>query len=119
RLFLYDRKSGATSDLTRNFDRWVDAFAWAPDSSSIYFASEDHGMAPLWRVAVNGGEPQKIVTGFNDEPAISPDGHTIFFSRMWIAAPNEIYKAAIPTSGIAEAQQLSHVNDHVLSQVEM
>ena len=119
RLFLYDRKSGATSDLTRNFDRWVDAFAWAPDSSSIYFVSEDHGTAPLWRVAIRGGEPQKIIAGFNDEPAVSPDGHTIFFSRMSIAAPNEIYKASIPNSGIAEAQQLSHVNDAVLSAVDM
>ena len=119
RLFLYDRKSGATSDLTRNFDRWVDAFAWAPDSSSIYFVSEDHGAAPLWRVAIRGGEPQKIIAGFNDEPAVSPDGHTIFFSRMSIAAPNEIYKASIPSSGIAEAQQLSHVNDAVLSAVDM
>ncbi|HKT26268.1 MAG TPA: S9 family peptidase [Terriglobales bacterium] len=119
RLFLYDRKSGATSDLTRNFDRWVDAFAWAPDSSSIYFVSEDHGAAPLWRVAIRGGEPQKIIAGFNDEPAVSPDGHTIFFSRMSIAAPNEIYKASIPNSGIAEAQQLSHVNDAVLSAVDM
>ena len=119
RLFLYGRKSGATSDLTRNFDRWVDAFAWAPDSSSIYFVSEDHGTAPLWRVAIRGGEPQKIIAGFNDEPAVSPDGHTIFFSRMSIAAPNEIYKASIPNSGIAEAQQLSHVNDAVLSAVDM
>ncbi len=119
RLFLYDRKSGTTNDLTRNFDRWVDAFAWAPDSSAIYFVSEDHGTAPLWRVAVGGGEPQKMAAGFNDEPTLSPDGHTVFFSRMSIAAPNEIYKAAIPSSGIAEAQQLSHVNDGVLSAVDM
>jgi len=119
RLFIYDRKSGTTSDLTRNFDRWVDAFAWAPDSASIYFVSEDHGTAPLWRVALGGGEPQRIIAGFNDEPAVSPGGRTIFFSRMSIAAPNEIYKAAIPSSGISEPQQLSHVNDGVLSAVEM
>src|SRR6185437_6226153 len=119
RLFLYDRRTGATSDLTKNFDRWVDAFAWAPDSSAIYFVSEDHGTAPLWRVAVSGGEPQKVIAGFNDEPAVSPDGHAIFFSRMSIAAPNEVYKGSIPSSGIAEAQQLSHVNDGVLSAVEM
>ena len=119
RLFLYDRKNGAISDLTRNFDRWVDAFTWAPDSQAIYFASQDHGTAPLWRVAVNGGEPQTIVAGFNDEPTVSPDGHTIFFSRMSIAAPNEIYKVSIPSSGTGEAQQLSHVNDRVLSAIEM
>ena len=119
RLFLYDRKSGATTDLTRDFDRWVEAFAWTPDSSAIYFSSEDRGTSPLWRLKLNGGKPEQAIAGFNDEPAFSSDGKTIFFSRMSIQAPNEIYKAIISESGIAEAQQLSHVNDGVLSQVEM
>jgi dipeptidyl aminopeptidase/acylaminoacyl peptidase len=119
RLFLYDRKSGAITDLTKNFDRWVNAYAWAPDSSAIYFAGDDHGSSPLWRVRISGGEPEKVVVGFDDEPVIASDGRTVFFSRMSIQAPNEIYKASIPASGVAEAQQLSHVNDSVLSQIEM
>src|SRR6185312_1739790 len=40
RLFLYERKTGSTSDLTKNFDRWVNAFAWSPDSSTIYFSGD-------------------------------------------------------------------------------
>ena len=119
RLLIYDRKSGATTDLTTAFDRWVDAFAWMPDSSAIYFASADRGTSPLWRVKLGGGKPEQAVAGFNDEPLFSADGKTIFFSRMSIQAPNEIYKAAVSSNGIAEAQQLSHVNDGVLSQVEM
>jgi dipeptidyl aminopeptidase/acylaminoacyl peptidase len=119
RLFLYERKSGATTDLTKNFDRWVDAFTWTPDSSTIYFGSEDRGTSPLWRVKVRGGEPERVVAGFNDEPVVAQDGNTVFFSRMSIQAPNEIYKAAIAASGTAEVQPLSHVNDSVLSQIEM
>ena len=119
RLLLYDRKSGATSDLTKNFDRWVEAFAWTPDSSAIYFASEDRGTSPLWRVKINGGEPEKAVLGFNDEPAFAPDGGTIFFSRMSIQAPNEIYKASITGAGPVEAQPLSRVNDFLLSRIDM
>jgi dipeptidyl aminopeptidase/acylaminoacyl peptidase len=119
RLFLFDRKSGATTDLTKNFDRWVNAYAWAPDSATIYFAGDDRGGSPLWRVNASGGEPEKIVPGYDDEPAIAPDGKTIFFSRMSIQAPNEIYKASIPVSGMAETQQLSHVNDSVFSLIEM
>jgi len=118
RLFLYERKSGATTDLTKNFDRWVNAFAWTPDSSTIYFAGDDHGTSPLWRVKVSG-EPEKVVAGFNDDPVVSPDGKTIFFSRMSIQAPNEVYKALLTQTGTAEAEPLSHVNDSVLSQVEM
>jgi len=119
RLLIYDRKSGATTDLTPNFDRWVEAFAWTPDSSEIYFASEDAGTSPLWRVKASGGEAEQAVAGFNDEPAFAPDGKTIFFSRMSIQAPNEIYKAAVSTSGKAQAEQLSHLNDTTLSQIEM
>ena len=119
RLLIYDRKTGATTDLTKNFDRWVEAFAWSPDSSAIYFAGEDRGESPLWRVKVSGGEPERAVGGFNDEPAFAPDGKTIFFSRMSIEAPNEIYKAPVSASGTTEAQRLSHLNDALLSQVEM
>ncbi|HVH88148.1 MAG TPA: S9 family peptidase [Terriglobales bacterium] len=119
RLLLYDRKSGATTELTRNFDRWVDAFTWTPDSSTIYFTANDRGAVPLWRVKMSGGEPEKVLGGSNDEPLFTADGKTIFFSRMSIQAPNEIYKAAISSVAPLEAQQLSHVNDALLSQVEM
>ncbi|HWC15529.1 MAG TPA: hypothetical protein VG498_00855, partial [Terriglobales bacterium] len=119
RLLIYDRKSGAITDLTKGFDRWVNAFAWTPDSSAVYFAGDDQGSAPLWRVKVSGGAPEKVLGGYNDEPAFSPDGKTIFVSRMSIQAPNEIYKAGISSSATMEAQQLSHINDAVLSHLEM
>src|SRR5208282_4589908 len=43
RLMLYDRQSKQTRDLLPNFDRWVDEFAWAPDSTAVYFVSENAG----------------------------------------------------------------------------
>jgi dipeptidyl aminopeptidase/acylaminoacyl peptidase len=119
RLLIYDRKTTAISDLTKNVDHWVESFTWTPDSSAIYFASEDRGLSPLWRVKSNGGDPERVIDGFNDEPAFAPDGKTIFFSRMSIKAPNEIYKAPIPANGNAQAEQLSHLNDAMLSQIEM
>jgi dipeptidyl aminopeptidase/acylaminoacyl peptidase len=60
-----------------------------------------------------------VVAGFDDEPVVSPDGKSIYFSHMSIAAPNEIYKAAIPATGTTQPEQLSHLNDSVLSQIEM
>ena len=35
--------------------------------------------------------PQELVDGFNDSPTPTPDGKTLVFDRMSIAAPNEIY----------------------------
>src|SRR5437660_2094030 len=55
RLLLFERKSGTITDLTKNFDRWVEAFTWTPDSSAIYFAGEDREGSPLWRVKLSGG----------------------------------------------------------------
>lgn len=133
RLVVYDRKSGQIRNLTEDFDRWVEAFAWSPDSSSIYFTSEDKGEIPIYRVRVNpvqveaagrGGHisstaqypVEEINRGSNDDLFFSPDGETLVFTRMSIQAPNEIYKLAI---GSKEAEELSHLNDHVLSQVAM
>ena len=119
RLMLFDRGSGATTDLTQNFDRWVNGYTWTPDSSAIYFVGDDHGGAPLWVVKVNGGEPEKAIAGTNDEPVVSPDGKAVFFSRQSVQAPNEIYKMSFNPGGAAQVQQLSHLNDAVLSEVAM
>src|SRR5213079_3723555 len=50
RLVVYDRASGAITNLTENFDRWVETIVWAPDSQSLYFTSEDKGEMPIYRV---------------------------------------------------------------------
>ena len=42
-LVLYDRKTGQIRSLTKDFDRWVGSFVWAPDSQAIYFTAEDAG----------------------------------------------------------------------------
>ena len=41
RLMLYDRQSKQITDLLPKFDRWVDEFAWAPDSSSYFIAGNN------------------------------------------------------------------------------
>ena len=48
RLLVQDRQSGKTRDLTEKFDRSLGSFAWAPTSSAICFAAEDHGEAPIY-----------------------------------------------------------------------
>ena len=48
RLMLYDRKTGEKKNLTEDFDRWVGTFAWAPDSSEIYFRAENEGASPIY-----------------------------------------------------------------------
>src|SRR5579883_3480770 len=40
RLVIYNRQSGEIKNLTEGFDRWVESFAWAPDSQRIFFTAE-------------------------------------------------------------------------------
>src|SRR6267143_528836 len=46
RLMLYDRKTNQARSLSESLDSWVDEFAFAPDSKTIYLAAEERGRAP-------------------------------------------------------------------------
>src|SRR5579884_365195 len=124
RLVVCDRKTGEIKNLTEDFDQWVEAYAWTPDSRSIYFTSEYQGGAPIYRLdvqaaisAAKGGKPiQEVAGGVNDEVSVSPDGKTLVFTRLSVQAPNEVYKLAL--SG-KDAEPLSHMNDAVLAKVAM
>jgi dipeptidyl aminopeptidase/acylaminoacyl peptidase len=135
---VYDRanykRAGEVTNLTEDFDHWVENIAWSPNSSSIYFTSEDKGEVAIYRIVVvspvivdpseKGGRipsttlypVQEIARGVDDELQFTPDGKTLVFTRLSARAPNEIYKLTI---GNKEAEQLTHLNDAVLSQVSM
>jgi len=137
RLMLYERANGKITDLTPNFDRWVDSMAWAPNSKTIYFTAGNEGQSPIYTIDVTAPNawPQELVAGYNDSPTPTPDGKTIVFDRMSIAAPNEIYRAAllfpqcrmaappnaysIPDCLLSKAQELTKLNAAVLSQIQM
>ena len=91
RLQLIERATGKITNLTENFDRWVESVAWAPDSSKLYFTSEDAGDSPIYSIAVSGGEPREIVRGSNDSPIPTPDGKTLVFARSSVRFPTELF----------------------------
>ena len=153
RLMLYNRKTGEKKNLTEKLDSWVGSFAWAPDSKTIFYATEQAGTAqflalrasenftfnpndllhppagyvggPIATTASHGvigqGEGVAVESGYDDDPALTPDGQQILFTRMSISAPVEIFRT--PTSAIAswqpKPQQLTHFNEDLLSQIVM
>ncbi|HLY99384.1 MAG TPA: S9 family peptidase [Candidatus Angelobacter sp.] len=118
RLVIYDRNTGKPRNATEQFDRWVEATAWSPDSKFIYFTSEDKGEIPIYRLEVGkAGMPRELARGANDELALTPDGKTLVFTRMSARAPNEVYKADVADA--LSPVQVTHLNDAVLSQVAM
>ena len=134
---MYDRATGKITDLTPNFDRWVDSIAWSPDSKTIYLTAGNEGRNPIY--ALNIGQanpwPQELVDGYNDSPTPTPDGKTLVFDTMSIAAPNEIYTAplmfpqcrmavppnaySVPDCLLSKSKPLTHMNEEILSKVAM
>ena len=145
RLMLYDRKTGERKELTEGFDRWVGSFAWAPDSKTIYFSAEHKRHALIYAVptAARSARDRKmgefprraLVGGYNGDLTVAPGGKTLVFTRMSIAAPNEIYVSdtggegcPAQTGDVDPAQEncrlnkdgpLSRLNEQVLSEISM
>jgi dipeptidyl aminopeptidase/acylaminoacyl peptidase len=145
RLLLYDRKTGEKIDLTEGFDRWAGTFTWAPDSRMIYFSADHKGHSLIYAVDTrptigsSKGRPafskRVLVGGYNDDLAMTPEGKRLVFSRMSIAAPNEIYASDAGGDGcpaktgdvdpgkedctLNKDWAITRVNESLLSQISM
>ena len=147
RLVLYERSTGTKKDLVgkSDFEDWVGSFAWAPNSSEVYFVTSDEearnkGQKLVWDLKFGMGGPptplsngrvlmkvamtrQRITRGYDDDLAVSSDGKTVFFTTNSIDYPTEIRKinvsAKIDPYDLPEGERLTHLNDEVLSQIAM
>jgi dipeptidyl aminopeptidase/acylaminoacyl peptidase len=120
RLMLYERATGKITNLTESFDYWVGSFVWGEDSKSIYFAWEHTGESPIAALGVESVASDikpGVVLGHNDDLAITDAGRTLLFTRVSAQAPMEIWALHNPAEGAPE--QLTHINDPVLSQIAM
>jgi Tol biopolymer transport system component len=66
---------------------------WSPDGKWVYVASED----AIWRIAATGGVFVRIAgTEGGMEPAVSPDGADLAFTRLDEAGKGDIWVVALP-----------------------
>jgi dipeptidyl aminopeptidase/acylaminoacyl peptidase len=142
RLMLYNREMGKKKSLAGDFDQWVQSFVWQPSSYGFFFTSDDKGESPIYSVAFQtkksdnglGGDItinhtyvniKTIDNGYNDDLNLTVDGNTVFFTRMSVAHPNEIYRAydaclAMNSRGDCwKTEPITHLNDVPLSDVAM
>jgi dipeptidyl aminopeptidase/acylaminoacyl peptidase len=144
RLMIYERATQKITDLTKDFELWVGSFVWAPNSKVLFLTAEAEGYSPIFQIDLEllslakpkgdlRSAPQALYTEHNDDLAIAPDGSTLIFTGMSVAAPNEIYSGHAgpsesckwPRDRVISGQscispssrQLTHLNDAVLSQV--
>jgi len=116
-IVLYDRSTWKSRDLTPDFDSWVEALCWAPDSRTLYFDAEEKGTKPLWSVTIAGNDVRKVVDkAVNGEEAISPDGKTLVFTRQTLSRPVEIMRASV---GGGDLQPITGANDALFAGISM
>src|SRR4051812_43772473 len=121
-LILYQRKLGQSRNATINFDHSIGSMAWTPDSMGICFTAEDHGEAPLWVLLLDGKPPKPVSRLHADDLVFSKDGNSLFFSRVSVDAPSEIARLDVaekPKTANLKPVAVTHMNDAVLSQVDM
>ncbi|HEY6489262.1 MAG: S9 family peptidase [Terracidiphilus sp.] len=146
RLWLYDREAKTGKDLLPWFDNWVDEFAWAPDSTSIFFAGGTEGEAPVFSVNVSNG--QFWVHSSSEQPEGEygallplPDGRAFLATRMTVDKPSEVVAIRFgahpqyrPLTGAihgtllgnpqlpivsSEISPITHLNDALLAQLDL
>ena len=118
RLQVLERATGKVTNLTENIDRWVNGFIWSPDSSKLFFTSEDRGRQPIEYIPVTGGGIRTAVSGDNhlDEMQLTRSGEYIVYTMQSGSQPVEIFRGAA-AGGPAVA--LTHLNDAVLNAYQL
>ncbi len=134
RLLMQDRQSGKTRDATENFDLSVGSYVWEPSGLMLFFSYETSGQAVFGQIVPSmwGEEKNALVIppssqpnwhvgihdGQMDDLAVAPDA--LYYTRAFISAPNEIWRkrwSLDPKE--SDPQQITHMNDALLSQIDM
>jgi dipeptidyl aminopeptidase/acylaminoacyl peptidase len=143
RLMIYDRATKQIKEPLPNFDRWVDEFAWAPDSQTIYFSYGNNGAEQIDSVQLDGSHLARLTkSGEYGSLQMTADGKLLIASRMTVRMPSEVYvldtehkqqitaerlhghespagSEASAAYAVLKERQLSHLNDALLSQLDL
>jgi dipeptidyl aminopeptidase/acylaminoacyl peptidase len=131
RLFVQDRQSGKTRDLTEKFDRSVGSFTMPrilPEQHAqqyftpVYFVAEQRGEAPIFSKLLDaspGEQPATFADVHADDVVVTEDA--LYFTRMSIGAPSEICRLNLGLSrpGLPPVEPVTHMNDALLSPIDM
>ena len=118
RLLVLDRATNNLTGVTDSIDLTIESFAWSPDSTHLFFVSEDHGRGLVQMVPVGGGGTRAVITGNShaDDMQFTLDGKTMIYSEQRETKPTEIYRV---TSNGGTVEPLTKLNDALLSEYSL
>jgi dipeptidyl aminopeptidase/acylaminoacyl peptidase len=107
--------TGKPKSVTAGFDSSPDAPVWSADSNALFFAAEEKGRTPIFRVAVNEGKVEKWLEG-NSHGNLSLGKDTLAFTRVSMRFPAEVMMADLESKAVTE---VSKANKTLLGKIEM
>jgi len=80
----------AGRDLLASWDRWPQEAAWSHDSRALYFAADDGGRRPVFRVDTDTGEVTRVTAddGAYTDLNPGPDGRYLYALRATVDSPS-------------------------------
>ncbi len=119
RILLFDRARGTVEEITVGLDRTAHAPTWAPDSTAVYFTSEDRGTTQVFRVTLGRQGADRVTSGrYNFSLRdIAADGGTLVAARMSMLRPYELVTVSTATGG--EGEPLTRVNDRIYGTLDL
>ncbi len=118
RLAVYDRQIKSSRYLTdaANYNNWVDKIAWSPDSKSLLFQGEYQARNPIYRISLDAGPIQPLLTDGNIESWLPlPNGNSLIYARRKVNEPPEIFRASLDSG---KSQVLTRFNAGLVSEVD-
>lgn len=117
RLAVYNIEDKTVTYPMGSADISIGEIIWAPDSKTVYYTSEVEINSAIYKYKLDTKENILVLgTGVNSGITLSPDGDKIYFKHQRSHKPEDLYRINTDGSGL---EQLTKINDELLSQIEM
>lgn len=116
RIMLYNFENEKVSYLTENFDQSCNNYQWNAKEDRLYFLSGHNATKQIYYINPKTKDITQITKGQHDYVEYVLGDGFIIGAKQSMSMPTAIYKVNI-TSGAETV--LSHVNDELLSSIEM
>src|SRR4029453_17586370 len=119
RLFVQDRQSGKITEMAKRFEYSIGSFSWTSRPGEILYTAEKHGSSPVFATSVGADWTTlgKLEPLHADDLIFASD--FLYYTKMSTEAPNEIWRVHLADGPDEEGQQVTHINDALLSQIDM
>lgn len=116
KLALYDRETGETKIISGDWDNWINDYAWADDSRSIYFNSSVKGYEPLFQIDLKKQEIKRL-SGERSILSFALDQKgLVYYISSTTGKPYEMYCMNLKNQ---QEEQLTSLNTELAEQVDI